>query len=108
MSDAVIVFVTAGSDEEAVKIGKALVEEKLVACCNLIPRIRSIYWWKGEVCEEEERLLILKTQAALFPAVQSRVRELHSYDVPEIIALPIERGLPDYLTWIAESTRKGD
>jgi len=81
-----------------------LVEEKLVACVNMIPRIRSVYWWKGEVCNEEEILMIMKTRSDLFPALRDRVRALHSYEVPEIIAFPIEQGLPEYLSWIAEST----
>lgn len=104
MSEFSVVFVTAGKEEEASAIARVLVEEKLVACVNLIPRIRSIYWWKGEVCNEEEILMIMKTRSALFPALRDRVRTLHSYEVPEIIAFPIEQGLPDYLSWIAEST----
>ena len=100
-----VFFVTAGKEEEASRIGRTLVEEKLAACVNIIPRIRSIYSWKGEVCDEEEYLLIMKSRSSLFPAIRDRVRELHSYEVPEIIAFPIDQGLPEYLDWILENTR---
>jgi periplasmic divalent cation tolerance protein len=106
MSDATLVLVTVGSDEEASKIGKTVVHERLAACCNIIPRIRSIYWWKGEVCEEEERLLIMKTRPELYPALQARIRQLHSYEVPEVISFSIDQGLPEYLRWVVESTRE--
>lgn len=105
MTDVSIIFVTAGGEEEAVKIGRTLVEERLVACANIIPRIRSIYRWKGEVFDEEEYLVIMKTKASLFPTVQERVRQLHSYETPEIVSFPIDQGLPDYLAWAVENTR---
>ncbi len=105
MSDIAVVMVTVGSGEEAVTIARTLVEEKLVACVNIVPRIRSIYHWKGELCDEEEQLLIMKTRSDLFPRLQNRIRELHSYEVPEIISFPIAEGLPDYLNWVLESTR---
>jgi periplasmic divalent cation tolerance protein len=105
MSEISVLFVTVGSEEEASRIGRALVEEKLVACVNMLPRIRSIYWWKGEVCDSEEYLLIMKSRSSLFAALQSRIRELHSYEVPEIIAFPIARGLPEYLDWVLENTK---
>jgi periplasmic divalent cation tolerance protein len=106
MSDAALVLVTVGSDEEASRIGKTVVQERLAACCNIIPRIQSIYWWKGEVCEEEEKLLIIKTRHELYTALQARIRQLHSYEVPEVICFPIDQGLPEYLRWIVESTRE--
>ena len=104
MKEVSVVFVTVGNAEDASKIGRALVEEKLVACANIIPRIQSIYWWKGEICDDQECLLIMKTQSSLFPLLQSRIRQLHSYEVPEIIAFPIAQGLQEYLDWVVEST----
>ena len=104
MNDISMVMVTVGSGEEALTIARTLVEEKLVACVNIVPRIRSIYRWKGEVCDEEEQLLIMKTRSNLFSGLQDRIRELHRYEVPEIISFPIADGLPDYLKWVMEST----
>ncbi len=104
MTPYVVMMMTAGSAEEAAAIGKALVEERLVACCNIVPRIRSIYRWRGEVCDDAEALLIAKTRSELASEVIRRVRELHSYETPEAIALPIEAGLDAYLSWIDEST----
>jgi periplasmic divalent cation tolerance protein len=104
MSDISVVMVTVGSGEEALTIARMLVEEKLVACVNMVPGIHSIYRWKGEVCDEEEQLLIMKTRSGLFAGLQNRIRELHSYEVPEIISFPIAEGLPDYLNWVMENT----
>jgi periplasmic divalent cation tolerance protein len=103
MTDARVVFTTAGSAEEAEKIAHALVERHLAACVNVLPQIRSIYRWQGKVEDAAEILLIIKTTAAKFPAVRDAIRELHSYDVPECIALPITDGAPDYLKWLTES-----
>lgn len=104
MSEISIVLMTAGNEEEAAKIGRAVVEERLAACANVVPRIRSIYRWKGEVHDDPEALVFLKTRTELFPALEKRIRELHSYEVPEIIAFPLDRGLPEYLAWVAEQT----
>ncbi len=104
MNETSIVFVTAGSEEEAAKIGQTLVEERLAACANLVPGIRSIYRWKGKICDEREFLIIIKTRTSKFEALQKRVRELHSYEVPEIVSFPISRGLPQYLAWVLEET----
>jgi periplasmic divalent cation tolerance protein len=106
MTEIVTVLVTVGSEEEAVGIARAVVEERLAACANLVPGIRSIYRWKGEIWDTEERLLIIKTRATLFASLQSRIRQLHSYDVPEIVALPITAGSADYLDWVLESTQE--
>ena len=103
MAEVLVVFVTVGNEEEALTIGRTLVEEKLVACVNLVPQIRSIYWWKGEVCDDQELLLVMKTTTSMFDSLQSRIRELHSYEVPEIVALSVAKGLPDYLNWVVES-----
>lgn len=104
MSGFSVVFVTAGSEQEASRVGRTLVEERLAACANIVPRIRSIYRWKGDLCEEEEVLLIMKTRSSLFPSLMKRVMELHSYEVPEIVAVPLGAGLPAYLDWVVENT----
>ena len=104
MTDISIVTVTVGTDEEALSIARTLVEEKLVACVQIIPRLRSIYRWKGEICDEAEQLLIMKTRYCLFSALQTRIRQLHSYEVPEIVSFPIADGLPEYLSWVIENT----
>ena len=85
-------------------IALALVAEKLAACVNVLPPVRSIYRWQGAVESASEIPLFIKSTAANYPAVESRLRELHPYDVPEIIALPIVQGLPAYLNWVAEET----
>jgi periplasmic divalent cation tolerance protein len=97
-------MVTAGSEEDAAKIGRTLVEEKLAACANMVPRIRSIYRWKGDIHDEQETLLLIKTRTSLFPALRNRIRELHGYEVPEITAFPIARGLQEYLDWVVDET----
>jgi periplasmic divalent cation tolerance protein len=101
----VIVFVTAPDEQTAAAIGRALVEERLAACANLLGPIRSIYRWEGAVEDAAEQLLVIKTRASLFAALQARVRQLHPYQVPEIVAVPIRDGLPQYLKWIGDSTR---
>jgi len=104
MQEFSIIIVTASSESEGVTIGKALVEEGLAACVNIIPHIRSVYLWKGNIWDEAETLLIIKSREALFDRIKSRVKELHSYEVPEIIALKIKRGDSAYLNWIEEVT----
>ncbi|MBI2973862.1 MAG: divalent-cation tolerance protein CutA [Armatimonadetes bacterium] len=99
----VVVLVTGPSADEAERIGRALVEERLAACANLIPSISSAYWWKGKIEEASEALLVLKTRQDLVERLVTRVRALHSYTVPEVIALPILGGNPDYLQWIDDS-----
>ncbi|MGO9056180.1 MAG: divalent-cation tolerance protein CutA [Candidatus Binataceae bacterium] len=99
-----VVFVTAPDEDRAVKLGRALVEERLAACANLVGPIRSIYRWKDKIEDAAEHLLIIKTRASLYSALEKRVKELHPYEVPEIIAINIESGLPQYLSWIHEST----
>ena len=104
MSESLVVFVTSGSEEEALKIAHALVEERLAACVNLVSPIRSIYRWEGKICDEKEWLLVIKTQTARFDDLEKRVKALHSYSVPEIIALPIVTGSSSYLNWLEEMT----
>ena len=102
--DSVVVFVTAGSREEGEKIAGKIIEERLAACCNLVGPVTSFFWWDDKVERNEEMLLIIKTSSETFEKLKNRVRELHSYSVPEIIALPVTAGLEEYLTWIYDET----
>jgi len=104
MSDYIVVLMTAPGVEEAARIGRTLVTERLAACCNVVPVVRSIYAWKGEVCDEQEALCIMKTRKELFERLKKRAVELHPYDVPEVIALKIKAGNEAYLRWIGENT----
>lgn len=99
-----LIYITTKDEEEARKIGKTLVVEKLVACVNIHP-IESIYRWGGEIREESEIAMLVKTKAKLVDEVIKRVKELHSYEVPCIVSLPIEKGYPDFLKWINQSTK---
>lgn len=101
------VFITTSSYEEARKIADALVSRRKAACVNIVPKVNSIFRWKGKIEDAEESLLVVKTRAKLFPDVVSTVKGIHSYEVPEIIALPIVEGNPDYLQWIDMETEKG-
>ncbi len=103
---AIVVCVTASSEEEACRIGQRLVKDKLVACATLLPGVRSLFWWEGKVAEERETLMILKTREALFADLARTVKALHSYQVPEIIALSVKKGSSDYLDWIQAVTSK--
>jgi periplasmic divalent cation tolerance protein len=103
MTDKRIVLTTAGSEDEANKIARHLVERRMAACVNIVPQITSIYRWKEIVEEAREWLLIVKTTAAAFEEVRDAIAELHSYEVPECICLTIEDGTPSYLDWIGES-----
>jgi periplasmic divalent cation tolerance protein len=103
MTDKRIVFTTAGSEEEASKIARHLVERGLAACVNRVSHVTSVYRWKDKVEEAHEWLLIIKTTAGVFGQVRQAIADLHSYELPECICLAIEDGSPDYLQWIAES-----
>ncbi|RLB07557.1 MAG: divalent-cation tolerance protein CutA [Deltaproteobacteria bacterium] len=104
MGEFLIIFVTAASEQEGAEIGRVLVEEGLAACANIIPRIRSVYRWKGEIWDEAETLIIIKSTEELFERIRSRVKELHSYEIPEISAIKLDRGDLAYLEWIKETT----
>ena len=104
-ADALVVLVTAPSAETAAELGRALVGERLAACANVVPGLRSIYWWEGKVQDEPEALLVLKTTRGRFEALRERTLALHPYQVPEVIALPVEAGSAAYLEWIARETR---
>ncbi|HUJ32248.1 MAG TPA: divalent-cation tolerance protein CutA [Candidatus Acidoferrum sp.] len=104
MTDKIVVLVTCGSAKEARKIARTLVEKRLAACGNVLEvPVRSIYRWKSLIESAKEYLLILKTSVSRFEALETTVKSLHSYRVPEIIALPIAAGSPEYLAWIVES-----
>lgn len=100
----VAILVTASGKEEAQKIGRVLLEKRLAACVNLVSGIESKFWWQGKIDSAEEVLLIIKARASAVAAIVKLVRENHSYTVPEIIALPIVGGNPDYLEWIRRET----
>ncbi len=100
----IAVYITAPNEEEAAKIAHALVEGKLAACVNIVKNIRSIYSWQGKIEDEAEVLMIVKTKKSLFNSLSAKVKELHSYTVPEVIALPIIDGIEDYLKWLSDVT----
>jgi periplasmic divalent cation tolerance protein len=106
MSDAVVVLVTAADADEAARIGRALVTERLAACVNVVGPIRSIYHWQGAVEEATEHLLVVKARRADTDALEARVRALHAYDVPEVLVLPVAGGSAAYLAWLDEATRR--
>ncbi|MDA8099206.1 MAG: divalent-cation tolerance protein CutA [Nitrospiraceae bacterium] len=105
MADEIVILITTSSEAEAQRIGRALVEEHLVACANIISAVTSIFFWEGGTREAAESLMVCKSRSALLDRIMSRVREMHSYTVPEVIALPIVGGLPDYLAWVSDTAK---
>lgn len=105
MENHIVVFITAGSIEEADKLSRGLVEEKLAFCVNSVPSIKSTYYWEGKLCVDDEILLIVKTRSDQFGPLEHWVRQNHSYDVPEVIALPIVKGSEPYLKGIDDWVR---
>jgi periplasmic divalent cation tolerance protein len=105
MTDKVLVLTTAGNEAEAEKIAHELVERRLAACVNIVPRIQSVYRWEGKIETAEECLLVIKTTKSRGAEVQGAIRELHSYDLPECIAISVETGTEEYLKWIEDSVR---
>ena len=103
MTDKRLVLTTAGSQQEAHRIAHELVERRLAACVNIVAPVQSIYRWQGKVESSEEWLLLIKTTTGMFSALSQAIHELHSYDVPECIAMSIEEGSENYLNWIGES-----
>ncbi|HHL40902.1 MAG TPA: divalent-cation tolerance protein CutA [Deltaproteobacteria bacterium] len=101
-----VVMTTASGVDEAAAIAKAVVDEGLAACCNIVSGVRSIYRWKGEICDEAEVLCVMKTRGGLVEELTARIRELHGYEVPEVVALEIASGNGDYLRWIDECTSR--
>ena len=105
MTDFVIVLTTFPADKDPEPLAKALVDEKLAACVNVLPVMRSIYRWKGATEQADERQLVIKTTSKCVHEIETRLRALHPYDVPEFLVLPILHGSRDYLSWLTESTR---
>ena len=103
----IVVFVTTTTEDNAAAMGRALVEERLAACANLIGPIRSIYRWQDVVEDGAELLLMIKTRSSLFPELETRIKELHPYEVPEIVAVNIDQGSAQYLDWLDDSTVDG-
>lgn len=102
--EAIVIYITAPTEDEAARIAKTIVEERLAGCINIVKGIRSIYSWQGKIEDDAEVLMIVKTQRHLFEPLKRRVKELHSYTVPEIIASPVVEGSEDYLNWLKEVT----
>ena len=96
----IVIFITTDADEEAHKIAELLLDKRKAACVNIVARVDSLFWWQGKLDSAQESLLIIKTKASLLPEIISLVKRVHSYEVPEIIALPIIGGNEDYLKWI--------
>ena len=100
----VVVLVTTSNRREAVRLSEAVVRKKLAACANLISSVTSIFRWKGQTQKSREALLIMKTTVHRYAALETLIRSMHSYEVPEIIALTVEKGLPPYLEWVRKET----
>jgi periplasmic divalent cation tolerance protein len=100
-----VIFVTTGSEDQAAAIARALVNERLAACVNIVGPVRSIYRWRDGVEDDREFLLVIKTRALHYVKVETRVREMHTYEVPEVLALNADRGSPPYIQWLLDSTR---
>jgi periplasmic divalent cation tolerance protein len=104
MTDKIVMLSTCASADEASRIARALVSQRLAACVNVVPGIHSVYRWKGEVDETTEWLLLIKSRRPLFERLAEALRQAHSYDVPEIVALPIVAGSESYLAWLGQET----
>jgi len=100
MTDKIVVLSTCGSPKEAEQIARSLLEKRLAACVNILPRVRSLYRWKGAIEDDQETLLLIKSNRALFLELRAEIDKLHSYEVPEVIAIPIVDGSERYLEWI--------
>ncbi|MGH9441006.1 MAG: divalent-cation tolerance protein CutA [Thermoanaerobaculia bacterium] len=105
-NDVIVMLTSVGTEEQALDIGEALVRRRFATCVNLVPSARSIYRWKGKVCEDGEFLLIIKTVAREYPAVARTIREINSYELPEILSFGIRDGDPHFRKWVAEMVRK--
>src|SRR5271157_2992929 len=102
--ECIVIFCTVPNEETASLIAERLVGDKLAACVNIVPGIKSIYTWKGQVCRDSELLCVIKSRASLFADIEKAIREVHPYEVPEIISLPIGEGHGAYMRWIVDST----
>jgi periplasmic divalent cation tolerance protein len=104
-SSCIVLLITTATAEEAQRISRVLLEQKKVACVNILPRVNSLFWWQGKLDSAEESLLIVKTKASQLSEIVPLVKELHSYDIPELIALPIIGGNQDYLEWMEKEVK---
>ena len=105
MTDALLVFTTLPNADKAFEVAKVLVEEKLAACANILPAVRSIYRWQDKLQDENEVLVLLKTRAENVERLKARILELHPYELPEVLAVPVESGYAAYLDWLNAQTR---
>ncbi len=101
----VVILITTSADEEARKIADVLLTQRKVACVNIVPMVNSLFWWQGKIDSSQESLLIIKTKASLLDEIVTLVREVHSYEVPEIIALPLVGGNQDYIEWMDKEVK---
>ena len=101
----IVILCTVPDKETALKISRTLVSERLAACCNIIPSLTSIYFWEGKMQEDDEHLLLIKTRSEKFHALQKRIEQIHPYQVPEILALPVVQGNESYLNWVNENVQ---
>ena len=99
-SDAMVVLTTAGSEDQARNMAQALLQRHLAACINVLPGMASFYRWEGEIRDNQEILLLIKTTRRHFEQVRATIRELHTYELPEVLALPVDRGDPEFLAWL--------
>ena len=104
-NDYIIVIVTTANKSEAEKIAHSLFDERLVACANIIGPVHSLFWWHGKIENAEEYMLLMKTRSEMFEKLAEKIKALHSYEVPEIIAIPIVKGFKPYLKWLNNSLR---
>lgn len=102
----ILIYVTYPSEEAAREISKALLEVRLVACANIFPAHRALYWWEGEIADEAEVAVIYKTRRDRFEAVEAAIKERHPYDVPCIVSVPVEKAQQDFMGWVREQTRE--
>jgi periplasmic divalent cation tolerance protein len=105
MTDYIIALCTCPNEDTGTKIAEALVDGKIAACVNIVPGLKSVYRWQGKICRDAEVLLIIKTEAGKYTELESAVRKLHPYEVPEIVAIPIVQGYEKYLEWIGENIK---
>ena len=105
MEKFILVLTTVPDEKTGQTIAMRVLEEKMAACVTISGASRSFYWWRGQISKETEHILFIKTKAALFPELEKNLQEIHPYDVPEIIALPIQKGARDYLSWIEKATK---
>jgi periplasmic divalent cation tolerance protein len=103
MKEYCVIYVTVPDEDLAEKIAESLVSKKLAACVNIIPSVKSVYSWQGKICDDKELLLMIKTMYDAFESIKKEIKLLHTYEVPEIIALPINQGSEEYLKWLKDN-----